>query len=121
MVESPGPYAEEQLGLLLYNGGTVCSDGFTVIAADAICREMNFKRAILWDSHPGYSMERSQYQIKLDNVNCEIPIWKNCSFNARHHNCHHKDDVFLSCLLRGSVDTVTTFFLVVYSEVVSTQ
>ena len=102
IVESHGPYAEEELGLLLYKGGTVCDDEFSDIAADAICKEMNFERAIVWTTDPDLvSMDRSHYEIQLDNVKCYSPNWKNCSFNEKFNNCHHREDVFLSCQLRG--------------------
>ena len=38
----------EQLGLLLYRGGTVYNDGFDNTTAEAICRQMNFSSAIEW-------------------------------------------------------------------------
>ena len=101
MVESHGPYAEEELGLLLYKGGTVCDDEFSNIAADAICKEMNFERAIVWITDPDLIMKRSQYEIRLDNVVCYIPNWKSCSFNEKLNNCNHHEDVFLSCQLKG--------------------
>ena len=97
--ELHGPYAEEGLGLLLYKGGTVCDDKFDNIAADAICKEMNFERSIVWETD--YTFERSQYEIKLDDVTCDIPDWKSCTFKETFINCFHKEDVFLSCLLRG--------------------
>ena len=102
IVESHGPYAEEELGLLLYKGGTVCDDEFSDIAADAICKEMNFERAIVWTTDPDLvAMERSHYEIKLDNVRCYFPSWKSCSFNDKFTNCFHDEDVFLSCQLKG--------------------
>ena len=98
MEEKRGPYAEQELGLLLYKGGTVCDDEFTDVAADAICKEMNFERAIEWKTD--VAMERSKYRIKLDDVKCDIPDWKSCSFHE-FSNCVHKEDIFLSCLLKG--------------------
>ena len=104
LVESHGPYSEEELGLLLYKGaGTVCDDKFTDIAADAICKEMNFERAIIWTTNPRpeQAEKRSQYEIKLDNVECYFPTWNSCSFNDKFSDCVHFEDVFLSCQLKG--------------------
>ena len=96
-----GPLAKQGLGLLLYKGGTVCDDDFSDVAADAICKEMNFERSIEWKNGPWSTRnDRSHYEISLDNVKCDIPHWKSCSF-SEHHNCQHKEDVFLSCLPKG--------------------
>ena len=107
IVKSHGPYAEEQLGLLLYKGGTVCDAGFTDIAADAICKEMNFEQAIYWSTDPrpeaeqALALERSLYEIKLGDVECNFSNWNGCSFNDKVSHCRHSQDIFLSCQLKG--------------------
>ena len=59
---------------------------------------MNFERAIVWKTD--VAMERSKYKITLDDVKCDVPDWKKCSFQE-FSNCFHREDIFLSCLLKG--------------------
>ena len=40
--EIGGPLCPKEKGLLPYNGGTVCNDGFSDDSANAICREMGY-------------------------------------------------------------------------------
>ena len=40
LVDENGEEMGDGYGLLLYNGGTVCGDGFTDTTATAICRTM---------------------------------------------------------------------------------
>ena len=87
----------ENLGLLLYRGGTVCDDDFDDIAADAICRNMNYGRAIRWTTDEDFGNLHNNYDIKLDDVNCDTNEWESCSYSADYHNCDHNEDVFLSC------------------------
>ena len=86
---------EGQLGLLLFKGGTVCNDSFYYNAADAICKQMNFTHALEWNSETSFAIQ-SNYDIKLDEVECGSDEWKNCSYSERH-DCEHSEDVFLSC------------------------
>ena len=81
-----------ELGLLLYNGGTVCNDGFADNAAKAICVELGFKGATGWRS----LKIRSNYDIKLDEVHCMNTFWVSCVFLTTH-DCSHYQDVFLEC------------------------
>ena len=86
-----------QLGLLLFKGGTVCDDGFNDNAADAICKLMNFTSASRWSSADGVSFDiQSNYNIKLDDVDCSSGEWEDCTY-SENHNCRHSKDVFLSC------------------------
>ena len=87
----------EELGLLLYQNGTVCDDQFNYTAADAICRQMNYKHAIRWTSSESYEIQ-TNYDIVMDEFQCADAEWETCSWNHRH-NCHHSEDVFLSCSL----------------------
>ncbi|KAL5253627.1 hypothetical protein ACHWQZ_G013415 [Mnemiopsis leidyi] len=82
-------------GLLLYNGGTVCDDGFDDTAATAICREMGYNAASHWDSISVYESQAG-YDIKLDDVSCPSGNWSNCTYSLMH-NCGHSEDVFLEC------------------------
>ena len=86
---------ENQLGLLLYKGGTVCDDYFTNKTADAICREMNFVRAERWTSEESFEIQ-SDYNINLDDTKCSNDEWRECNY-SEEHNCEHIEDVFLSC------------------------
>ena len=88
---------KEQLGLLLYRGGTVCGlSDFKV--ADAICKEMNFTRAETWTTDVNFDIQ-SNYLINLKNVggcgnNAE---WERCYYSESTLDCNHNTDVFLSC------------------------
>ena len=86
---------EEQLGLLLYKGGTVCDDSFDAKAAEAICKQMNFTRAVEWNSDTNFGIQ-SDYDIKLDEVECLSADWRNCTY-SEDHDCGHSEDVFLRC------------------------
>ena len=87
----------EDLGLLLYLGGTVCDDHFDDTAADAICKEMNYGSAIRWTTDEDFGFFQTGHDIKLDDVRCDIPYWESCTYSAYFDNCFHSEDVFLSC------------------------
>ena len=92
---------EEQLGLLLYRGGTVCSnyDSYVLRAADAICKEMNFTHAERWTTKESFDIQ-SKYNISLNSVTCTDSLdWKrNCSSSSKKSTyCDHSKDVFISC------------------------
>ena len=90
---------EEQLGLLLYRGGTVCYEwSFKFDSADAICRQMNFTRAERWTTNESYDIQ-SNYPIYLRDVRCNSNGgWPdNCGFYEETGSCKHNQDVFLSC------------------------
>ena len=87
----------EELGLLLYRGGTVCdlswgSHAFEFETADVICRKMNFTRAISWTTGENFDIQ-SNYEIHA-TLNCHDT---RCSYNIDVRNCEHSQDVFLSC------------------------
>ena len=86
----------EDLGLLLYRGGTVCDDSFDDTAADAICKTMNYISAIRWTTDEDFGYVQRNYGITLDDVRCSSTEWESCTFTERH-NCAHDEDVFLSC------------------------
>ena len=90
----------EELGLLLYKGGTVCDDSFNFNAADVICREMNFKFAINWTTEESFEIQNN-YEITLGKVNCNGEKWDSCRF-SEEHECDHSKDVFLSCTSEGN-------------------
>ena len=89
------------IGLLLYNGGTVCDDSFSDNSANAICRKMGQRRATKWQSGSYYYYEAfgnyaQQLDITLDNVDCRESNWDTCSYSTTH-NCDHWEDVYLAC------------------------
>ena len=97
--------AEQQLGLLLYRGGTVCSrysyvPFITYTTADAICKHMNFRRAYrYWTYNNRESFDydvSSIYDITLYYVVCSSAEWENCSYDEKYKYCWNSN-VFLSC------------------------
>ena len=97
MVDSDGsPIEGQQLGLLLYKGGTVCDDNFDDTAAEAICRYMNSSfTALLWTSEKTFDIQNN-FDITLDDVQCGSAEWESCRY-SEENNCGHSEDVFLSC------------------------
>ncbi|XP_063683738.1 multiple epidermal growth factor-like domains protein 10 isoform X2 [Bolinopsis microptera] len=96
LVDSAGEIIRgEELGLLLYNGGTVCDDNFDNNAANAICRKIGYTGATRWTPADSFDIQ-TDYEIKLDNVECRRGEWESCSY-SESHNCMHREDVFLSC------------------------
>ena len=83
-------------GLLTYNGGTVCDDGFGDTEANAICIEMGFAGSSGWDNSYSYSSLQDSRTINLDDVNCDKEDWSSCSY-SEDHDCQHFEDVFISC------------------------
>ena len=93
----------EELGLLLYNGGTVCAgDNFDYTAADAICKEMNYGRALRWTTDDDFGNLHDNYDIRITDVRCYADEWEDCYYLSNDHNCDHNEDVFLSCSERMS-------------------
>ena len=95
---SGGDVGEDEMGLLLYSGGTVCDDGFSDTSAHAICREMGFNSSSNWTSvndQPGWEIQ-ARYGIKLDDVNCDSFEWNSCDYSTSE-NCKHNEDVLLTC------------------------
>ena len=90
------PVDENQLGLLLYSGGTVCDDEFDDTAAEAICRQINSSYMMLqWTAGRRFDIQ-DDYDIKLDDVRCYSTDWESCEYSGEH-NCGHSEDVFLVC------------------------
>ena len=86
---------ESQMGLLLYNGGTVCDDNFSDNSANAICKVMGYDQFILSTNRKTWSIKDS-YAIRLDNVVCSNDDWDSCTYGTTH-NCNHNEDIFLQC------------------------
>ena len=86
----------QQEGLLLFNGGTVCDDGFTTNSANAICRTMGYTSQSHFRHGLIYSTFQSRKRIGLDDVLCSSGHWSSCR-STTHHNCNHREDILLTC------------------------
>ena len=96
LVDSNGAAVEgEELGLLLYKGGTVCDDRFNITAAEAICKQLQFDGAKEWTIAERFDIQ-TDYDINLSNVECSSEEWESCTF-TKGDICSHREDVFLSC------------------------
>ena len=104
------PVEEQQLGLLLYRGGTVCDDYFNETAAEAICRQINPSYSMLeWTFGSRFEIQ-DNLDIKLDDVQCSSTDWESCEY-SEEHNCGHSEDVFLSCGRTRSEDPTGIFII----------
>ena len=92
----------EELGLLLYKGGTVCDDFFSDNSATAICKNMGYTGQHMWTSEGEFSIQ-STYKINLDNVKCINADWEDCSY-SEEPNCQKNEDIFLSCISEEDID-----------------
>ena len=101
----------EQLGLLLYRGGTVCNHGWNKgsgsKAADAICKEMNFKGADRWTTKESFDIQYGR-NISLGYLECNSEEWGSCTYSEDTQNCYHSQDLFLSCNHTG-IKTLQVF------------
>ncbi|XP_063678290.1 deleted in malignant brain tumors 1 protein-like [Bolinopsis microptera] len=96
--ESGADVGEDEMGLLLYSGGTVCDDHFSDFSAHAICRELGFNSSSNWtvvNDQPGWEIQ-AHYKIKLDDVDCDSFEWESCSYSTSE-DCRHNEDVLLTC------------------------
>ena len=95
-----GPTKYEGRVEVHYKGiwGTVCDDLWDLNDAQVVCNELGFGKAIA--ARPNAHYGQGSGQIWLDDVNCvgtEKSI-KMCSHNGwGSHNCHHGEDVSVSC------------------------
>ena len=96
--ENGNDVPDDEKGLLLYKGGTVCDDKFDYNAAHSICKEMGSPGAQSWESGIKKFDSQDNLDIKLDDVLClDDHKWLSCSYSESGHNCDHSEDVFLSC------------------------
>ena len=94
-------------GLLIYRGGTVCDDSFNDNAANAICREMGYTRAVRWETFGDQYEIQNQLVITLDDVSCPDGNWESCYYRDDVNNCNHNEDVYLHC--QGTVGFLIQF------------
>ena len=97
------------MGLLLYNGGTVCDDSFSGNSANAICKYMGYAGKTMWTSGRKFDIQ-SDYEITLNDVACTNTEWESCSYSEWHYFCYHYKDVFLSCSLDVKIEVDTRGF-----------
>ena len=105
VVDNDGNIIEDAsgiLGLLTYNGGTVCDDDFGDSEADVICQEMGYDRSSGWTSGSFYDDVQNSLDITLDNVDCYWGSWSSCDY-LTEHDCGHSEDVFLTCVTGGTI------------------
>ena len=97
LVDSDGnTVGADTVGLLLFNGGTVCNDDkFDDYSCAAACREMGYENCKSWFSGDHWSLQ-SSLQITLAKFQCRNYNWHYCLYSTLN-NCDHGDDVFLSC------------------------
>ena len=88
-------------GLLLLNGGTVCSNGFSDTSARAACdklghtgingtwRELSYRR---WQV-------RESLEIAVTEMKCPEGTWGSCGYSKDVGStyCDHYDDIYLDC------------------------
>ena len=75
----------------------MCDSYFDDAAADAICKNMNYTRAIRWtNSHPDFISIKYRYNVRLA-VRCSDSDWESCTSYLDPFYCDHTMDVLLSC------------------------
>ncbi|KAL5251311.1 hypothetical protein ACHWQZ_G016863 [Mnemiopsis leidyi] len=93
----------EEFGLLLYKGGTVCdyNGDFNTAAANAICRQMSFVRALNWsftDNFEYFQFIAYKYIVALDKVSCGSLEWEDCGYDDLFPTCSKgRGEVLLTC------------------------
>ena len=88
-------------GLLLFNGGTVCSYNFEDTSAKAICEKMGYSSGLSY----WYELEYVSWKVKntlevtLTDVKCPQGTWESCTYSKdvppycqENHN-----DIYLNC------------------------
>lgn len=87
--------SKSQRGLLVYQGKTVCDNGFNDKSADAICRKMGYSDATGWASGATFELQYG-LEIGLNEVMCENSSWESCRYLTAN-DCDHNQDVHLKC------------------------
>lgn len=92
---------------MFYKGrwGTVCDDGFTMTNAEVVCRQLGFTSVNSY----GSGANSGNGTIWLDQVNCngsESSIAACRHSYWGYHDCHHSEDVIISCYVGKCFDIV---------------
>ena len=91
--------SEGRLEILHQNEwGTVCDDDFDALDADVACRQLGYVSAETFFGFQRHSFGLGTGPIWLDNLRCtgEEARLDECP-HTKNHNCHHLEDVGLSC------------------------
>jgi len=91
-------------GLLLFNGQTVCDDGFSDNSAIAICGLMGYDGFDSWRNGQFFDIQ-ANLEIGLDDVICSSGSWDSCT-STTSHNCAHSEDVHLNCVPEADMFTI---------------
>ena len=89
-----------------YNGewGTVCDDGWDLIDAQVVCRQLGFDSAVVVRDNAFYG--EGSGQIWLNDMNCtgtELTI-EDCSYSGWGiENCSHGDDAGVQCTVSNGM------------------
>ena len=101
LVDSQGStVTENEIGLLLFRGRTLCDTGFIMNreAADAICEYLlPSSTYVYWTSGRSLDMQNS-FEINSYNLQCHTTQLERCSYNfISVQQCQHDQDIFLKC------------------------
>ena len=84
----------------MYNGGTVCNDGFYSNVPNTVCKLLGFQTASTWHSRDLWFSVQTSYNIKLRFYSCSSSYtWSSCSYTDETNpsGCHHGEDIYLTC------------------------
>ena len=106
LVDSTGNAVKgDDMGLLLFRGGTVCDHDFNKTVADAICKYLNSSddlssshSAVYWTSGSKFDLQNN-LDISLLSLQCSTEELESCDYgrNRLAEGCEHHMDVFLKC------------------------
>ena len=81
--------------LLVANGGTICSHGFSQMSANAIFNKMGISGPVLWFTGRPWTVQ-DQYPVKYRYVHCGSSSWSSCSLSLSNSGCSHSNDIFFT-------------------------
>ncbi|KAL5264789.1 hypothetical protein ACHWQZ_G005755 [Mnemiopsis leidyi] len=87
----------QQRGLLLYNGYTVCVNNFNMAAAHAVCKLMGYTDAKSATYGDIWKIQK-EFKVFPQSLSCSHSDWSACTFKNGGNNCNdHSKDVFVTC------------------------
>ena len=89
---------DQQKGLLIYKGCTVCVDNFNMAAAHAFCKLMGYTDAMSATYGDIWKVQKN-FRVSSQTLSCSNSDWSACTFKyASKNKCNdHSKDVFLTC------------------------